>query len=70
MKYAIQVVGEDELPQGIHKVVVERADGPPLMLVNGQLAQCWRFMRAFEDTQEPPTVPSVLLPERPLLYAV
>lgn len=70
MKYAIRIVGEDELPQGIHKVIVERADMPPLMLVNGELAECWRFMRAYEDTQEPCAVPSVLLPEGPLLYAV
>lgn len=70
MQYEIQVVGEDELPQGMNKVVAEQADGTVLMLINGELARCWRFLRAWEDTLEPCTVPTILMPDRPLLYAV
>lgn len=46
----------------MHKVIVERIDGPPLMLINGELAKCWRFMRAFEDTRESSAIPTILLP--------
>lgn len=70
MNYIVQIVGEDELPQGMHMVIVEQKDGPPIMLINGEPARAWRFMREWEDTREPCTVPSVLVPARPLLYAV
>ncbi len=70
MQYAIQVVGDDDLPQGVNKVVVERNDGTALMMINGELARCWRFLRAWEDTLEPCTVPTIMLPAAPLLYAV
>lgn len=70
MDYRIQIVGEDELPQGMCKVIVEMEDGPPLMLINGEPARAWRLMRGYEDTLEPCSVPSVLLPALPLLYAV
>ncbi len=53
MQYAIEVVGDDDLPQGMHKVVVER-EGQQSMLL----------------TLEPCTVPTILLPAKPLLYAV
>lgn len=67
MHYAIQIVADDELPDGMNKVIVERVGEPPLMLINGELARGWRFMRAWEDMQEPSSVPSILLPARPLL---
>jgi hypothetical protein len=70
MNYAVQIVREDELPQGVHMVIVEQIAGPPLMLINGPHARAWRFMRAYEDTREPCTVPSVLVPARPLRIAV
>lgn len=71
MQYVIEVVAEGELPQGINKVVVERVDGPPLMLINGEPARVWRFMRSYEDTLEPCTVPTICLPAMPpLLRAV
>ncbi len=70
MQYAIEVVGDDDLPQGVHKVVVEREGQQSMLLINGPLAQCWRFMRAYEDTIEPCDVPTILLPATPLLYAV
>lgn len=67
MNYTIQIVGDDELPDGMNKVIVERAGEPPLMLINGEPARAWRFMRAWEDMREPSSVPSVLLPARTLL---
>ena len=70
MHYEVQTVGDDELPEGIHKVIVERDDGPPLLIINGEPARCWRLMRAWEDTLEPPCVPSIIMPAQPLLYAV
>lgn len=70
MRYEIQIVRDDELPQGVNKVVVERDGEPPLMLINGEPARVWRFMREYEDTVEPCSVPSICLPARPLLYAV
>lgn len=69
MNYAIQIVGDDELPQGMNKVVVERPDGTALMLINGDPARVWRWMMAWEDTLEPRAAPAVLLPTMPLLYA-
>lgn len=70
MQYAVQIVGDDDLPQGMNKVVVERGDGPPLLLINGEPARVWRFMRGYEDTHEPCGVPTICLPAVPLLYAV
>ena len=62
MDYVVQTVGDDELPVGRHVVIVECIDGPPLILVNGAPARAWALMRAWEDTLEPCTVPSVLRP--------
>lgn len=70
MQYAIQIVGDDELPQGMNTVIAEQNDGPPIMLINGEPARIWRFMRAWEDTLEPGPSATVLLPAQPLLYAV
>lgn len=63
MQYVVQAVEDGELPEGVDSVIVEQTDGTALMLVSGRPAQVWRFMRAWEDTQEPCTVPT-------LLYAV
>lgn len=70
MQYVIQPVGDDELPEGRNVVIVEREEGPALMLINGMPARVWRLMREWEDTLEPCTVPSVLLAPSPLLRAV
>lgn len=71
MDYRIQVVGDDELPQGMCTVIVEMEEGPPLMLINGEPARVWSLMRAYEDTVEPSSVPSICLPARtPLRLAV
>lgn len=48
MTYDVHVVGDDELPAGIHQVIVERTSGPPLLLLNGAPARCWLWMRAYE----------------------
>lgn len=60
MQYLVQTVGDDELPEGMSSVIVERDDGPPILLINGERAKCWRFMRAWEDSAEEADVPSVL----------
>jgi hypothetical protein len=64
VRYAIEVVGENELPEGTHTVIVEREEGPPLMLLNGPVGRAWQLMRSYEDTLEPCTVPSVSMPLR------
>lgn len=61
MNYEVKVVGDDELPEGTHAVIVERDDALPLLIVNGAPARVWSLMRAYEDALESPTVPSVLL---------
>lgn len=71
MRYQVQVVGNDEMPEGIDRLIVEREDGTVLLLLSGVYADCWQFMRAYEATREPRTVPSILLPvARTLLHAV
>jgi hypothetical protein len=62
MKYRVLAVAEDELPEGCNQVIVELDEGPPLLLVSGPVAECWNFMRAWEDTQEPAWQPSICLP--------
>ena len=49
MDYEVQIVGDDELPVGVHSVVVERPDAIPLLLLNGAPAQCWAFMGAYVE---------------------
>lgn len=60
MQYEVMTVSTDELPEGVCRVIVEREDRPPLLLVAGEPARTWRFMRGFEDTSEPPRVASIL----------
>lgn len=69
MNYEVQPVADDEIPGGREWLLVEREGQAPLLLVSGSCAACWRFMRAWEDTLEPPTVPTILLPA-PRLRAV
>lgn len=71
MRYTVQTVADHELPAGVNKVIVERGDGTAVMLLNGEPARCWHMMRAWEDSLEPATVPTVLFPAHlTLLYAV
>lgn len=62
MKYVVQTVAEHELPDGVEHVIVEREDDPPLLLLAGETARCWRWMRRWEDTVEPPWQPTICLP--------
>ena len=62
MKYLVHTVGDDELPEGVPFVIVERDKEPPLLLIGGEVARCWRFMRAWENTCEPAWQPTVTLP--------
>ena len=49
MDYVVREVGDDELPEGRHAVIVECKDGPPVLLINGVPARVWRLMQARED---------------------
>ena len=60
MDYIVQAVGDDELPEGCHVVIVERVAGPPVMLINGVPARVWALMQAWES-EHACTEPSVLL---------
>lgn len=62
MKYRVQVVADNALPEGCNQVIVEVDDGPPLLLISGVAAECWNFMRAWEGTQEPSWQPTICLP--------
>lgn len=54
MKYEVQVVDDDELPTGIQRVIVERPDRGPLLLLTKSAAQTWSFLQAWEATQREP----------------
>lgn len=62
MNYEVQVVADDELPEGVSRVIVEREGAPPLLLLCGEPARTWLFMRSYEDTLEPWYLPTVCLP--------
>lgn len=63
MRYIVLPVADNDLPEGITMVIVERQDGQNLLLIAGEHARGWRFLRAWEDSREPCVVPT-------LLYAV
>lgn len=64
VKYLVHVVEDHELPVGMGWLIVEREEAPPLLIVSGAVARCWRFIRAWEDTLEPSWQPTVTLPLR------
>jgi hypothetical protein len=70
VSYIVQVVGDDELPAGIHKVIVERDGLRPLLLINGEPARTWRFMCAYEAEVEAGCGVQVAWPAEVLLAAV
>lgn len=41
-------------------VIVEQEHGSAIMLVAGRPAEVWRAMRQWEDSVEPPHIPSML----------
>lgn len=48
--YAVQTVGDDELPDGIDHVLVERGAGlQPILFVSGTPARCWQAMCDYQD---------------------
>lgn len=69
MQYEVHAVGEEDLPEGIHWLAVERTDGSTVLLINGDPARCWAFMQATQGVCEPCSVPTTLLPA-PHLVAV
>lgn len=60
MHYEVKAVPATALPAGVTTVIVERTEGPPLLLISGERARCWAFMRAWEDSLEPSDVPTIL----------
>lgn len=60
MHYEVLTVTDDQLPEGTCRVIVERVGKPPLLIVKGEPARTWRFMRTFEDATEPPVLPTIL----------
>lgn len=71
MQYVVQTVGDDELPEGMDRVAVERPDGTVILFINGAPARCWAFMQSVQDMWEPTAEPTILFPDtRPLLHAV
>lgn len=62
MHYEVHTVGDDDLPPGVHSVIVERPEGPALLLINGAIADCWRLMRTWEGTFESCEIPSITVP--------
>ena len=54
MKYEVQVVGDDQLPQGIKRVIVERPDGSALLLLAESVAGTWAFMQRWEEARREP----------------
>ena len=70
MNYEVQVVGDSDLPGGLHHVIVERVDGPPLVFINGPVARSWRTARAYEAQREACQAPSVFAPAESHLQAV
>ena len=67
MKYSVRVVGNDELPEGIERVIVERPEGAPLLLLAESAAQTWRFLCEWQSAQE---VEVENVPDAVVLHAV
>lgn len=63
MRYIVKTVSDHELPEGVTLVIVEPPSGPHILLLAGEHARGWQFIRAFEDSLESCALPS-------LLYAV
>lgn len=52
MKYAVHVVADHELPEGIERIIVERPDRTPLLLLAESAARTWRFICEWEASQD------------------
>lgn len=63
----MRVVGNDELPKGIERVIVERPDGAPLLLLAESAAQSWRFLCEWQASQD---VEVENMPDQVVLRAV
>ena len=62
VKYEVQVVGDDELPQDIKRVIVERPGRGALLLLAESVAGTWAFMRQWEEDNREPADVFVLRP--------
>lgn len=53
MKYEVEVVADDELP-GMERVIVERPNGPPLLIITEAGARTWAFLHEWEESHREP----------------
>lgn len=58
----MKTVKEGDLPPGVDHVIVQRSDGPPLLILSGHPARVWEWVRHWEDSLESSVFPTVLLP--------
>jgi hypothetical protein len=70
LRYEVRTVESGDLPQGIDHVIVQRPDGPPLLILSGRVAHVWEWVRHWEDSEEPSVFPTVLMPAPRALRAV
>lgn len=54
VKYEVQVVSDNELPEGVKRVIVERPGMGALLLLAESVAGTWAFMQEWEDAQREP----------------
>lgn len=64
MFYDVHIAANDDLPGGPGVVIVERNGLPPLMVIAGETARAWSFVREWERLCE------VELPQPTVLRAV
>ena len=53
LRYEIEVVGDDEL-NGEERVIVERHDGVPLLIITESAAGTWTFLRKWQESGRAP----------------
>lgn len=61
MKYEVQLVDDDAMPDGRDLVIVERGPTEPaVMLLAGRPAEVWRAMCEWEAAHDIPAAPTLL----------
>lgn len=62
MKYEVQTVADHEFPTEQKWAIVERDGEPPILLIGGDAARCWEFLREWENAREESWQPTICLP--------
>jgi len=52
VKYDVVVVGDEELPAGVKRLIVERVGGGELLLLAESAAGTWAFLQEWEERQQ------------------